>query len=135
MMNQSKQPYDGSDCPLCGGIGEVSITPDGAPDAEADTYGCPVCIAGGRDEEIAQLRQELEQTSERFQRAHLLASQWQQRAEQAERQRDELLALLGDQPACAGCGGHGMIGGLLPDGGGYQSDVCQDCGGSGKEKA
>lgn len=38
--------------------------------------------------------QELEQTSDRFQRAHLLASQWQQRAELAERQRDEWRAVL-----------------------------------------
>jgi hypothetical protein len=29
--------------------------------------------------------------------------------------------------ACSTCGGHGMIGGLLPNGGGYDSEPCPDC--------
>lgn len=45
---------------------------------------------------IDSLNRDLEQASQRFQRAHLMAGQWQQRAELAERQRDELMALLGD---------------------------------------
>lgn len=51
-----KAPYDGSDCPLCGGVGELSITPYGAPESEAGTYGCPICIAGERDDEIDELQ-------------------------------------------------------------------------------
>lgn len=44
-------------------------------------------------EEIARLHQEQEQASESFQLALLSSSQWQQRAELAERQRGEWRAL------------------------------------------
>lgn len=30
-------------------------------------------------------------------------------------------------PVCLTCGGHGMIGGLLPNGGGYDGEDCPDC--------
>lgn len=45
-------------CDLCGGSGEVEITPFGRPDDERDSFGCPACIAAERDEEIAELRQQ-----------------------------------------------------------------------------
>lgn len=35
--------------------------------------------------------------------------------------------MMAVQPACMTCNGHGMIGGLLPNGGGYESDPCPDC--------
>lgn len=35
--------------------------------------------------------------------------------------------MMAVQPACMTCSGHGMIGGLLPNGGGYESDPCPDC--------
>lgn len=31
------------------------------------------------------------------------------------------------KPTCLTCGGHGMIGGLLPSGGGYDSEDCPEC--------
>ncbi|WP_042295864.1 hypothetical protein [Paraburkholderia bannensis] len=31
------------------------------------------------------------------------------------------------KPTCEKCGGHGMIGGLLPNGGGYDGEECPDC--------
>ena len=79
--------------------------------------------------------QELEQTSERFQwarmtdiqareRAEFSASQWQQRAELAERQRDELAELLGDRPACQECGGSGQD---------IAHGMCVRCGGTEKD--
>lgn len=97
-------------------------------------------------DQIADLSQQLEQTSVRFQRARMTdiqareraefsASQWQQLAELAERQRDELAELLGDQgradlkqttAACPECGGSGQ-------------DIVHGmrvrCGGTGKEPA
>ena len=97
----------------------------------AQQYELAMAIAGSppsMQEEIARLRdelaardaliQELEQISERFQRARLAdiqareraefsASQCQQRAELAERQRDELAELLGVQPTCPECSGTG----------------------------
>lgn len=45
-------------CDLCGGSGEVEITPFGRPDDERDSFGCPACIAAERDKEIAELRQQ-----------------------------------------------------------------------------
>jgi len=36
---------------------------------------------------------------------------------------------------CTGCSGHGMVGGLLPNGGGYDSEECPFCKGSGTEAA
>jgi hypothetical protein len=33
---------------------------------------------------------------------------------------------------CAACNGRGEVGGLLPNGGGYDSEECRFCGGSGK---
>lgn len=79
--------------------------------------------------------QELEQASERFQwarmtdiqareRAEFSASQWQQRAELAERQRDELAELLGDRPACQECGGSGQD---------IAHGMCVRCGGTEKD--
>ncbi len=51
-------------------------------------------------------------------------------------QADRLLALIDGQADasqngshCATCNGHGMVGGLLPVGGGYESDPCPDCSG------
>lgn len=35
--------------------------------------------------------------------------------------------MMAVQPACMTCSGHGMVGGLLPSGGGYQADPCPDC--------
>lgn len=35
--------------------------------------------------------------------------------------------MMAVQPACMTCSGHGMVGGLLPNGGGYQADPCHDC--------
>ena len=35
--------------------------------------------------------------------------------------------MMAVQPSCMTCGDHGMIGGLLPNGGGYESDPCPDC--------
>ncbi|WP_181374892.1 hypothetical protein [Pectobacterium parmentieri] len=34
---------------------------------------------------------------------------------------------------CTGCDGHGLVGGLLPNGGGYDVDECPYCHGSGME--
>lgn len=34
-------------------------------------------------------------------------------------------------PLCEYCNGHGLIGGLLPAGGGYESEICKECGGTG----
>ena len=59
-------------------------------------------------DQIADLRQQLEQSSDCFQVAILSSGQWQQRAaELAERQRDELAELLGVQPTCPECSGTG----------------------------
>lgn len=52
---------DTGECRLCCGIGEVTITPIGEPDSEATSYGCPVCIAAERDEEIATLEHQRDQ--------------------------------------------------------------------------
>lgn len=41
---------DRDDCHLCGGTGEVSITPYGQPDEAMDVFGCPACIQADRDE-------------------------------------------------------------------------------------
>lgn len=35
--------------------------------------------------------------------------------------------MMAVQPACMTCSGHGMVGGLLPNGGGYEADPCPDC--------
>ena len=35
--------------------------------------------------------------------------------------------MMAVQPACMTCSGHGMVGGLLPNGGGYQADPCPKC--------
>ena len=58
-------------------------------------FGHMMFAAGQQEaqEEIAKLHQEQEQASESFQLALLSSSQWQQRAELAERQRDEWRAL------------------------------------------
>lgn len=42
--------HDEGDCPLCGGVGEVSISKDGTYEG-TDYYGCPMCISRERDEE------------------------------------------------------------------------------------
>ena len=34
-------------------------------------------------------------------------------------------------PLCEAYNGHGLIGGLLPAGGGYESETCGECGGTG----
>lgn len=31
------------------------------------------------------------------------------------------------EPVCGMCNDHGMIGGLLPNGGGYDSEPCPEC--------
>ena len=41
--------HNPDECPLCSGSGEVTITPFGADDGKADSYGCPACIAADRD--------------------------------------------------------------------------------------
>lgn len=41
--------HNEEDCPLCGGTGEVDITPYGEPDSETESYGCPICIQAQRD--------------------------------------------------------------------------------------
>lgn len=49
-------------CPLCGGAGEVMITPYGMPDKHAAHYGCPFCIQEDRDKaerELAQLKKSI----------------------------------------------------------------------------
>lgn len=33
---------------------------------------------------------------------------------------------------CIWCGGQGVVGGLLPNGGGYQTDPCPNCDGTGR---
>lgn len=43
------------ECKLCGGTGEVTVTPCGAPDEDADSFGCPCCITKERDEGEAKL--------------------------------------------------------------------------------
>ena len=35
--------------------------------------------------------------------------------------------MMAVQPSCMTCNGHGMVGGRLPSGGGYQADQCPDC--------
>lgn len=35
---------------------------------------------------------------------------------------------------CGGCNGHGMVGGLLPGGGGYDCHECPICKGTGEEQ-
>ena len=125
----------------------------------AQQYELAMAIAGSpprMQEEIARLRdelaardaliQELEQISERFQRARMTdiqareraefsASQWRQCAELAERQRDELAELLGDQgradlkqttAACPDCGGSGQD---------IVHGMCVRCGDTGKESS
>lgn len=47
---------DLDDCPLCGGCGEVTITPHDGSDGDADSYGCPRCIQAERDAEIDELK-------------------------------------------------------------------------------
>ena len=47
-----------TNCELCGGSGEVIITPYGAPDSQAAIYGCPMCIQADRDK-AEQQRDEL----------------------------------------------------------------------------
>lgn len=34
-------------------------------------------------------------------------------------------------PLCDYCNGHGLVGGLLPNGGGYDGETCDECGGTG----
>lgn len=49
---------------------------------------------------------------------------------EAMRKADRLLRLIDDSQnggKCCTCEGHGMIGGLLPAGGGYESEPCPDC--------
>lgn len=41
---------DRDDCHLCGGTGEVQITPHAQPEGRADYFGCPACIQADRDE-------------------------------------------------------------------------------------
>ena len=43
------------ECKLCGGTGEVTVIPCGAPDEDADSFGCPCCITKERDEDEAKL--------------------------------------------------------------------------------
>lgn len=90
-------------------------------------------------DQIADLRQQLERTSERYRRANLLVSQWQQRAAMAmttlamaERQRDELAELIDDQPACPECGGSSIVAELPMDGGAIQYQPCTRCCGTGE---
>lgn len=35
--------------------------------------------------------------------------------------------MMAVQPSCMTCGDHGMVGGLLPNGGGYEAHSCPDC--------
>ena len=87
-------------------------------------------------DEIAQLRQELEQSSERFMRAQIVASQWRQRAELYEHQRNEWKALLGESHSpCHDCGGSGVVGVLPADGSAVIYKFCTRCGSTGKEPA
>ena len=79
-------------------------------------------------DQIADLLQQLEQSSESFQVAMLLSGQWQQRAELAERQRAEWLAAtmqlqarLAD--ACPECGSS-IVGVLPADGGAVHYEPC-----------
>lgn len=44
------------ECKLCGGLGEVTITPYGAPDWDADIYGCHCCIERERNEDEVKLK-------------------------------------------------------------------------------
>lgn len=89
------------------------------------------------ESQVETLRQELEQSSERFQRAQIVASQWKQRAELYEHQRNEWKALLGESYSpCHDCGGSGVVG-VLPeeDGSSVIYKFCIRCGGTGKEPA
>lgn len=47
------------ECKLCGGSGEVTITPDGAPDVDADIYDCPACMERERAELEAHHRKDV----------------------------------------------------------------------------
>ena len=87
-------------------------------------------------DQIADLLQQLDQSSESFQVAILSSGQWQQRAELAERQRDEWRALaealqarLAD--AYPECGGSSIVGVLPNDGSAVHYEPCTRCGGSG----
>ena len=44
------EEHDKDCCSLCGGTGEVQITPYGQADSHADVFGCPACIQADRDE-------------------------------------------------------------------------------------
>lgn len=46
----TQHDHDEEDCPLCGGVGEVSISKYGSYEG-TDYYGCPMCISRERDEE------------------------------------------------------------------------------------
>lgn len=48
------------DCALCGGSGEVTITPVGGYDGKANQFGCPVCIQRELETEIAKLKEALD---------------------------------------------------------------------------
>ena len=88
-------------------------------------------------DQIADLLQQLEQSSESFQVAILSSGQWQQRAELAERQRDEWLAAAMQlqarfaSAACQECGGSSIAGVLPADGGAVHYEPCTRCGGLG----
>lgn len=88
-------------------------------------------------DQIADLLQQLEQSSEIFQVAILSSGQWQQRAELAERQRDEWLAAAMQlqarfaSAACQECGGSSIVGVLPADGGAVHYEPCTRCGGLG----
>lgn len=86
-------------------------------------------------DQIADLSQQLEQSSENFQLALLSSSQWQQRAELAERQRDEWRALAESLHArlaseCTECGGSHIVAELPMDGSAIQYQPCKRCGGT-----
>lgn len=54
--NENQDPEGiNTECRLCHGSGEVTITPAGAGDKEADAYGCPLCIERERDETEASI--------------------------------------------------------------------------------
>lgn len=48
------------DCELCGGSGQVNITPIGEPDAKPDYFGCPMCMEAEHEDKVAGLQDEIE---------------------------------------------------------------------------
>lgn len=86
------EAIDTGECRLCGGSGEVTITPIGEPDSAATSYGCPVCIAAARDEEEAELLERIDQMQQH--QNELLRARQVLGAEvhKLQHQRDQLLA-------------------------------------------